>query len=172
MPKSVSSPAASPDGFDRLSKRLCRECYAHILVALYIPNDQEAVATGMPAYRWDDTRKKEYFTGWVCHGCAGRMCGPGLDGMIGGPEDEFSLWSRAGRMWAMSDAKVYKKPYHCRYCNSFHPCFDGITAAGRPCQHLAAVDVPSEQGIRNLCEIWRTRIEQIDRRDDNDPRAK
>jgi hypothetical protein len=52
----------------------------------------------------------------------------------------------------------------CDYCDSFHPCFDGITTAGRPCQHIAAVNVPSEKGIEKLAEIWRKRIECLDKR--------
>lgn len=52
----------------------------------------------------------------------------------------------------------------CTYCDSKEPCFDGITAAGLPCQHPAQTIRLTPEEIRTRAELWAHRIKCINSR--------
>ena len=73
----------------KLAKKECLECRKLILVAEYMPHEDQEYATGMSASRWDADRQQEYFVGWICEECAFARVGEGLPGAISGPELSF-----------------------------------------------------------------------------------
>jgi hypothetical protein len=73
----------------RLKQEKCRECNKPILVAPYMPHEEEEYTTGMSAHRWDNDEMQEHFVGWICEACAFDRVGEGLPGAISGPSLMF-----------------------------------------------------------------------------------